>query len=664
MGRAGEVFQLGIDVVLILFGQPADLAQARSVLDAELSGIGGVGRRTGPDEHLSDVDRLRVLPVEARHRVMLGGDGTGLAAADRPGGRRVATASCGDGGRGGRIAGRPSLSQNACRISECDSGLRSWCVAKSYRPVRRDQPFLLPPDMREWLPADHVVWFLLETVDALDTNAFHVGRRLGGVGTAGYDPDMLLALLIYAYCLGVRSSRQIERRCLTDVAFRVLCAQDVPDHATIARFRAEHEDTFAVLFTQVLLVAAEAGLARLGTVAIDGTKIPANASIDANRGQEWLDGQVRQILAEAQRADAAEEAASTAAGSSDDGDGERLPVRLRDRSRRTERIRQAAQEVAEQTRQRERAEREREDAALARRRRSEAGGPVVGRIPDGPHRLAEAQAHLAREITAHQTKLDRHAAILAAGRRPMGRPPVPMEHSTRVLRARRVVQAAIDAKDKTAPAGRHRDATFKHRKPKHLPNVVANTTDPQSRIMPTRKGFLQGYNAQIAVSADQLILAVSLGQSTNDQACFVPMMHAAQNAADRLHASSGNDDHKIGTILADAGYASDANLAASGPNRLIALGKGQDQSTAATSEPAQGPPAADATPRQAMSHRLHTAEGHALYKRRGATVEPAIGNLKRILDRFSRRGLGAASGELQLAATAFNLMKIYRAAAA
>jgi transposase len=537
-------------------------------------------------------------------------------------------------------------------------------VAKSYRPVRRDQPFLLPPDMREWLPADHVVWFLLETVEALDTSAFHVGRRLGGVGAAGYDPDMLLTLMIYAYCQGVRSSRQIERRCATDVAFRVLCAQDVPDHATIARFRAEHEDTFAVLFTQVLLVAAEAGLARLGTVAIDGTKIPANASIDANRGQEWLDGQVRQILAEAQRADAAEEAASTAAGSSDDSDGERLPTRLRDRSHRTERIRQAAREVAEQTRRRERAEQEREEVALARRRRSEAGGPVVGRIPDGPHRLAEAQAHLAREITTHQAKLDRHAAILAAGRRPMGRPPVPMEQSTRVLRARRVVQAAIDAEDKTASADGPRDAAFKHRKPKHLPNVVANTTDPQSRIMPTRKGFLQGYNAQIAVSADQLIVAVSLGQSTNDQACFVPMMHATQKAADRLHASSGNDDHMVGTVLADAGYAADANLAAPGPDRLIALGKGRDQSKAAAREPAQGPPPPHATARQAMEHRLRTDDGRALYKRRGATVEPAIGNLKKILDRFSRRGLNAGLGELQLAAIAFNLMKVYRAATA
>lgn len=541
-------------------------------------------------------------------------------------------------------------------------------MAKSYRLVQRDQPFLLPPDMREWLPADHVVWFLLETVEALDTSAFHSRRRLGGAGTAGYDPDMLLALLIFAYCQGVRSSRQIERRCLTDVAFRVLCAQDIPDHATIARFRAEHEDTFAALFTQVLLVAAEAGLVRLGTVAIDGTKISANASIDANRGEEWLESQVRLLVTEAQRLDAAEDVASTA-DSSDDGDGQRLPARLRDHSHRSERIRQAAQQVTEQTRRRERSEQEREEAALARRQRSEAGGPVVGRIPDGPHRLAEAQAHLAREIAAHQAKLDRHAAILATGRRPMGRPPVPMDQSTRVLRARRVVQAAIDAQDKAASVAGSTDAVFTHRKPKdrrpkHLPNVVANTTDPQSRIMPTRKGFLQGYNAQIAVSADHLILAVTLGQSTNDQACFVPMMRAAQTAAEVLHAFTGSDDHVVGTVLADAGYASDANLAASGPDRLIALGKERDQYKAASGEPAKRPPVPDATPRQAMAHRLHTEEGKALYKRRGATVEPAIGNLKKILDRFSRRGLNAALGELQLAATACNLLKIYRAAAA
>jgi hypothetical protein len=330
-----------------------------------------------------------------------------------------------------------------------------------------------------------------------------------------------------------------------------------------------------------------------------------------------------------------------------------------------QRIRNAAQEVAEQIRRRETADREHDEAALERRLRSEAGGPVVGRIPDGPHRLAEAKAHLAREIAVHQAKLDSQAAILAAGRRPMGRPPVPIEQSTRVLRAERVVQAAIDAQNKAAAAGGSEEATRKRRRrPKHLPKVVANTTDPQSRIMPTRKGFLQGYNAQLAVSADHLILAVSLGQSTNDQTSFTPMMHATQAIADQLHAFTGNRDHVVGTLLADAGYASDANLAAAGPDRLIALGKSRDQAKATSRDPVQGPPDPDATPRQAMSHRLRTEEGTALYKRRGATVEPTIGNLKKILDRFSRRGLHAALSELQLAATACNLLKIYRAAAA
>jgi transposase len=540
-------------------------------------------------------------------------------------------------------------------------------VAKSYRPVQRDQPFLLPPDMRDWLSADHVVWFVLETVEALDTGAFHARRRLGGTGTAGYDPDMLLALLVYAYCQGVRSSRQIERRCLTDVAFRVVCAQDVPDHATIARFRAEHEQGFAALFSQVLQVAATAGLVRLGTVAIDGTKIPANASIDANRGRDWLDEQVRQIIAEARGADA-EDAGSDSDGSddADHADGDRVPSRLADRSHRAERIRHAALEVTEQSRRREQVQREREEQALARLRRSQAGGPVVGRIPDGPHRLAEAQAHLAREIAEHQAKLDRHAATIAAGRRPMGRPPVPMEQSTRVLRARRVVQAAVEAATKAASedcGGESRNGAGKHRKPTHLPGLVANTTDPQSRIMPTRKGFLQGYNAQLAVSADHIIIAVNLSQSTNDQTCFLPMMLATEQTAARLHAVTGNDDHLVGTVLADAGYASDANLAAAGPDRLIALTKARDQCRTAAGDPAESP-APDGNIRQVMAHRLRTREGQALYKRRGATVEPAIGNLKAILGRFSRRGLNAALGELQLAATASNLLKIHRAATA
>jgi hypothetical protein len=154
-----------------------------------------------------------------------------------------------------------------------------------------------------------------------------VTRRRGGAGAAGYDPRMLLALLIYAYCQGVRLSRQIERMCVTDVAFRVLCAQDGPDHATIARFRAGARDAFADLFSQVLMITAQTGLGRFGTVAIDGTKIAANASIEANRSVEWFDRHAADIVAEAVETDEAEDAAAEDAGQ------DRVPAGLADRTR-------------------------------------------------------------------------------------------------------------------------------------------------------------------------------------------------------------------------------------------------------------------------------------------------------------------------------------------
>ncbi|MGB1225089.1 MAG: transposase, partial [Mycobacterium sp.] len=297
---------------------------------------------------------------------------------------------------------------------------------------------LLPVDLHEWLPPDHLVWFVLETVEVLDTSGLErLTRRRGGAGAAGYDPRMLLALLIYAYCQGVRSSRQIERMCVTDVAFRVLCAQDGPDHVTIARFRCEARDVFTDLFSQVLMIAAGAGLGRFGTVAIDGTKIAANASIDANHGKQWFDQRTTELVTEAEDTDRDED--TTAAGVVDAGQ-DRVPAELSDRTRRAERIRQGAQELKAELQRRARADEDRHAAAAARRQRSEQGEPVVGRIPNGPHRLPEARAHLAREIAAHQAKLDRYARLIAEGRKSMGRPPVAMEDSTRVQRAQRARQ--------------------------------------------------------------------------------------------------------------------------------------------------------------------------------------------------------------------------------
>jgi hypothetical protein len=178
--------------------------------------------------------------------------------------------------------------------------------------------------------------------------------------------------------------------------------------------------------------------------------------------------------------------------------------------------------------------------------------------------------------------------------------------------------------------------------------------------MPTRRGFIQGYNAQVAVTGDYLIAAVQVGQSPNDMSSFVPMMNAALDGAATLHQTTALPEHKIGVVLADAGYCSNRNLAAPGPDRLIALSKTRDQAATAQREPMTGPPPTDASPRQVMDHRLRTPQGAQLYKRRGATVEPSIGSLKTILNRFSRRGLDAALSELNLAATAFNIMKIHR----
>ena len=154
-------------------------------------------------------------------------------------------------------------------------------MAKCFRRADRDQQFLLPVDMREWLPDDHVVWALLGVVDRLDISGLEARYALGGAGRQAYDPRMLLALLIYAYSDGIRSSRQIERLCRTDVAMRVITGMQVPDHTVIARFRQRHQDSVRDLSTQVLLVCAKAGLGRLGTIAIDGTKIAADASRQA-----------------------------------------------------------------------------------------------------------------------------------------------------------------------------------------------------------------------------------------------------------------------------------------------------------------------------------------------------------------------------------------------
>ena len=168
----------------------------------------------------------------------------------------------------------------------------------------RDQSLLLPPDLRDWLDEDHLAWFVIEAIAELDLVPFYAAYRVDGHGRAAHDPEMMVSLLAYSYCVGERSSRGIERRCREDVAFRVICANQVPDHATIARFRVRHQQALAGLFGQVLGLCAEAGLVRAGLIAVDGSKFRAAASDAAIRSYEEI---AAEVLAEAARIDAAED---------------------------------------------------------------------------------------------------------------------------------------------------------------------------------------------------------------------------------------------------------------------------------------------------------------------------------------------------------------------
>src|SRR3954465_14447603 len=168
----------------------------------------------------------------------------------------------------------------------------------------REQDLLLPPSLREWLPEDHLAWLVLEAVGELDLSAFYRAYRDDGHGRAAHDPAMMVALLLYCYAIGERSSRRIERRCVEDVATRGICANQAPDHTTIARFRQRHETALAELFGEVLALCAESGLVRVGMIAVDGTKVAANASVQATRDYERI---AREILAEADAVDAEED---------------------------------------------------------------------------------------------------------------------------------------------------------------------------------------------------------------------------------------------------------------------------------------------------------------------------------------------------------------------
>lgn len=507
----------------------------------------------------------------------------------------------------------------------------------------------MPPNMADWLGPDHLVWFVLDVVDQLDTSAFHLRHPKAGPGRRAFDPDMLLALLIYAYASGERSSRRIERLCTDHVAFRVLCGQDVPDHTTIARFRARHEDAFADVFAQVLRLCAAAGMVKVGIVSIDGTKIAANASRGANRSADSIRQEARriaeEILAEAAEVDDSEEARS-----SNDGD-DNLPPGFAERSGRAANIKKALEELDRQDAEHARAD-EGDHARIADLlARLAAGEPMHGPVPAGADPIAWYEARLAG-----------FARLLAdlEGVRGLAASRARAELRKRSRRAEQMldqarIQAAAESPDLRGRAQRAREQRTHKSLRRGGTGPAVNTTDPDSRLMTQGAGggSVQGYNAQFIVTDDHLILGVHTSQDANDTNCFVPALRQAMEAAAAL-------DKQLGTTLADAGYFTDENLTVPGPDRLIAPGKQRDLPTAHT---AQSLPA-ELSAKDLMRHRLGTGQGRQLYKRRSATVETVIAHLKEQLGlrRFSRRGITAVTAELHLAAAVINLRRMHATA--
>jgi len=581
----------------------------------------------------------------------------------------------------------------------------TWCfaenvlVAKGYRPVVRDQPFLFPPDMRDWLGPDHPVWTVIAIVARLDTSAFHARRRTGGVGRAGYDPDMLLTLLIWAWLSGLRSSRRIERACADVVPYRVICAGDAPDHVTIARFRADNHAACEQLFSEVLMMAARLGLGRLETVALDGVKFASNASRGANRTRSGLAKAAEAEAARIAQKAAAEHAATDAEEDALFGESnpDLVPAELADAASRAARIDAAKAQLDADAAAEPDDPGDADDAAPPTPQHQGSTESVDPEpVPrDRLARIAQAQADIEAAIAAEQAAraaaVQQHLARIAAGERPAGcqpagtavavaqqrlaetiaaslakhrafaqgtgprgRPPVPVEQNARVRRARERL-----AKARAAEAARAEATQTVER--------IANTTDPQSRLQPLRGGgWLQGYNCQAVTTADGLILATGAGTSPADSQYYAEMIEKAVTAAGLItrhrppDTSNEAGAESIGIVLADAGYCTQENLTAAGPDRLIATGKARDLHAAARQNPAEGAPAEDLDPIAAMDHRLRTPEGMAAYAQRSHIAETPFGHAKHNLGfrQFTGRGLARARSEWTFHTAVHNISKI------
>lgn len=501
-----------------------------------------------------------------------------------------------------------------------------------------DQGWLMPVDPRQWLPERHLAWCVLEQVGQMDLSAFGRRYRADGQGGKAYHPAMMTGLLLYCYCKGLRSSREIEMATFDDVGARVICGNLHPDHATVARFVARHREAVCGLLPESVKACAREGLVSLEVVAGDGTKLKASASMAANVTAEELAAQItglEELIAsgvrlwvaehlavdEADAASAAPRAAAGGDGPAGGGQGGKKPPKR---------------------------------AAMLLERRKAARGQLAARHADNEQpkleaRALECAARAQRKAEAADRawqlaagKLARWEARAAAGRPPGGPRPWGPDADRDVIRTR--VQA-----DKARAAARAAAAAAACPAVPALAKV--NTTDWTSRVMPLKKGgFDQLFNAQaLATAGQQVILAIMRHDSPVDTAALHPLLEQA-----RAVCGAAGITGPIGKAVFDAGYASDANFtAAAGTELYVALARESVQAGRADGRQ----PQSSLPSWQEMAARLDTAEGKAVYKKRAATIEPVFAQLVNRLGRTLNYRGDLADAELHLWAASHNLLK-------
>jgi transposase len=504
-------------------------------------------------------------------------------------------------------------------------------MARNFVSSERDQLLLMPPSLLEWLPAEHLVWTVLGAVEQMNLDRFNEAYRLGGAGRPAYEPAMMVALLMYAYARGNRSSRGIERACWEDVAYKVIAGMHTPDHSTIAEFRRRHEVEIAELFDDVLGLCREAGLVSVGVITIDGTKIKANASMDQNRSYREL---VTQILREAEEIDRAEDELYG------EGRGDELPEQLR-----TPEGRKAA-------------------LADAKRRIEERKGRPISEEETGAEVVVDPELVLGRGgRRGGRREWPRVARRELESQREQERRPIPRDREDRLFQAlgrleanHRMDLAANNAYERWRSSardtlGRVLKGNSKPFTPPELPDGVINLSDPDSRVMRTQgTPPRQAYNAQTAVNDRQIILAAEITVDAPDFGHLEPMLDTTLRHLERHGVTDVPE-----AVIGDAGYWHTAQIQSIEQRGIEVL----------------IPP--DGTMREGkrpgwenglyelMRSKLSSEDGRKLYAQRKVTVEPVYGQIKynRRIDRFMRRGRAAALSEWRLVTATHNLLKLH-----